>query len=210
MALSAIYHAHILSATRTPQAPSIIQFRSGRYWFQLGKHTPQRAARAIPKAAHFHYRVAHIQGPRPGSYAWRDLDPGPQFRASQLRRRRDIAMTSGHRALCQAIPPVHLCGAGGGCSGIKPGLKRQHAPGVPVAARGSAHPRGIETNQHSFDYDFPAQPHAARARVVSGTGTPRNRHVHMPGRNIDWTNISMHTCPRLWFSGSHLFRFHMH
>ena len=110
--------------------------------------------------------------------------------------------------------PSHTPGAPprrwGGCSGIKPGLKRQHAPRVPVAARGSAHPRGSETNQHSFDYDFPAQPHAARARVVSGTGTPRNRHVHMPGRNIDWTNISMHTCPRLWFSGSHLFRFHMH
>ena len=96
-----------------------------------------------------------IQGPRPGSYAWRDPDPGPQFRVSQLRRRRDIAMTIDHRALCQAIPPVHLCGAGGGCSGIKPGLKRQHAPGVPAAARGSAHPCIIETYQHSFDYDFP-------------------------------------------------------
>ena len=54
--------------------------------------------------------------------------------------------------------------------------------------RGSAHPRGIETNQHSFDYDFPAQPHAARARVVSGTGRPGNRH--MPGRNIDWKSNS--------------------
>ncbi len=45
--------------------------------------------------------------------------------------------------------------------GIKPRLKRQDAPaaGVPVpahaAARGSAHSRTIETNQHSFNYDFP-------------------------------------------------------
>ena len=164
---------HILSATRTPPAPSIIQFRGGRYWFQLGKHTPQRTARAILKAAFPFYNQ------RPSRTA-----PGHTPGAPPRRWER--------------------------YSGIKPGLKRQHAPGVPVAARGSAHPRGIETNQHSFDYDFPAQPHAARARVVSGTGTPRNRHVHMPGRNIDWTNISMHTCPRLWFSGSHLFRFHMH
>jgi hypothetical protein len=41
-------YVEILSATRTPPAPSIIQFRGGRYWFQLGKHTPQRTARADP------------------------------------------------------------------------------------------------------------------------------------------------------------------
>ena len=55
--------------------------------------------------------------------------------------------------------PGHTPGAPprrwGGCSGIKPGLKMQHAPGVPAAARGSAHPCTIETNQHSFNYDFP-------------------------------------------------------
>ena len=75
---------------------------------------------------------------------------GPQFRVTQLRRCRDIAIASGYRALRWFIPPVHLRGAGGECPGIKPGLKRQHAPaaGVPVAARGSAHSRTIETNQH--------------------------------------------------------------
>ena len=60
----------MLSATRTPPAPSLIQVRSGQHWFQMGKHTPQRTARAVLKAAHFHYRVAHSQG----ASSWRDPD----------------------------------------------------------------------------------------------------------------------------------------
>ena len=93
----------ILSATRTPPAPSIIQFRGGRYWFQLGKHTPQRTARAILKAAFPFYN------------------------------QRSSRTAPGHTP---GAPPRRW----ERCSGIKPGLKRQHAPGVPVAARGSAHP----------------------------------------------------------------------
>ena len=57
--------------------------------------------------------------------------------------------------------------------GIKPRLKRQDAPaaGVPVpahaAARGSAHSRTIETNQHSFNYDFPCALSYVRA-IMNG------------------------------------------
>ena len=120
----------ILSATRTPPAPSIIQFRGGRHWFQLGKHTPQRTARAILKAAFPFYNQ------RPSRTA-----PGHTPGAPPRRWER--------------------------YSGIKPGLKRQHAPGVPVAARGSAHSRTIETNQHSFNYDFPCALSYVRA-IMNG------------------------------------------
>ena len=57
--------------------------------------------------------------------------------------------------------------------GIKPRLKRQDAPaaGVPApahaAARGSAHSRTIETNQHSFNYDFPCALSYVRA-IMNG------------------------------------------
>ena len=50
----------ILSATRTPPAPSIIQFRGGRYWFQLGMHNPQRTTRAAVEVSYFRYRASHI------------------------------------------------------------------------------------------------------------------------------------------------------
>ena len=62
----------ISSATRTPPAPSIITFRGGRYWFQLGKRTPQRAA---VLRQHISIAELHISKARaPGSYAWRDPD----------------------------------------------------------------------------------------------------------------------------------------
>ena len=136
---------HILSAARTPPAPSIIQFRGGQHWLQLGMHNPQCTARAVLKAAHFHPRVAHIQGP--SSYAWR-----PRIRTSV--QGQPTAEAQGHRYSQRPsrTAPVHTAGAPprhwGRCPGIKTGSKRQRAPGVPAAARGSAHPRAIETNQH--------------------------------------------------------------
>ena len=143
---------HILSAARTPPAPSIIQFRGGQHWLQLGMHNPQCTARAVLKAAHFHHRVAHIQGP--SSYAWR-----PRIRTSV--QGQPTAEAQGHRYSQRPsrTAPVHTAGAPqrrwGGCPGMKPGLGRQREPGVPAAGRGSAHPRTIETNQHPFNYDFP-------------------------------------------------------
>ena len=41
-----LHPLHILSATQTPPAPSIIQFCDGQHWFHLGTHNPQRTARA--------------------------------------------------------------------------------------------------------------------------------------------------------------------
>ena len=40
--------------------PFNIQFRGGRYWFQLGMHNPQRTTRAAVEALHFRYRASHI------------------------------------------------------------------------------------------------------------------------------------------------------
>jgi hypothetical protein len=70
----------ILSATRTPPAPSI--FRSGRYWFQLGMHNPQRTTRAVVGASHFRYRASHIHA---RAHFELSVDLSSDFRVSQLR-----------------------------------------------------------------------------------------------------------------------------
>ena len=86
MAVRARRPEYILSATRTPLAPSILQFRGGQHRFQLGIHSPQRTARAAVNAAHFSYWPSHIRGRAHG---------GPQLKAIQLRMRSDIDIASG-------------------------------------------------------------------------------------------------------------------
>ena len=77
---------------------------------QLDSHTQ-------PPPRHAQPTVHRARGPKSStlsidelriSKARAHMHDGPQFRASHLWRRRDIAIASGHRALCWCIPPVHL------------------------------------------------------------------------------------------------------
>ena len=94
-------------------------------------HPTAHRARAAIKAAHFSYWPSHIHGRAHG---------GPQFRVSQLRRRRDMDIACGvlmavaHRACacrwCISLVPGGVPQRWLDCPRKRPTPKRQSAPGV--------------------------------------------------------------------------------
>ena len=154
--IMSLYFPGNLSATRSPPAPSIIQFRGGQHWFQLGMHNPQRTTRA---ASHFRYRASLIQ-----SLCRAHGGPTDQLRVSmrKLPRRTNSAIASAalmsmaNRACAyRRYIPAGL----GEVPQKRPAPKRQRAPVVPglcLQLRGHAHIRAAwKQINHSFNHVLP-------------------------------------------------------
>ena len=154
---------NILSATRTPPAPSIILFCGGWYILVSAGHAQPTAHHTRGRGS-IAFPLPGLAYPRPSSCR---AHGGPQFRASQLRMpssgRTNSAVASGVlMAMAHYASAYHrrciLVVLGEVLHKKTYAEKAARACGAWLAlaaARARAHPCTIKKQQHSFNHNFP-------------------------------------------------------